>query len=252
MNLNSGAICSTLCPSDRARHCNFPLLFLNTIMLNTLKRLLRNTFYDTFVWDFRERGKAKTAIAAWQAAGKPVPPPEPVKRTTLADYGAAFGLETLIETGTLFGGTMYALRDQFKNLYSIELSPELAAKAQHRFRSTPQVQILQGDSGKLLPQLISGISQPCLFWLDGHYSGGVTAQGDLDTPILNEMRTIFAHPCKNHVILIDDARLFNGTDDYPTIDGLRAMCHAERPDYDFSVVNDIIRIHPARAVSTTY
>ena len=221
-------------------------------MLTTLKRQLRNVLFDTFLWDFRESGKTNTEIAAWLAAGKPVPPPSGVKYATLADYGAAFGLETLIETGTLHGGAIYALKNRFKKLYSIELSRELAATAQHRFHSHPHIKILQGDSGQLLPQLLSGVSQPCLFWLDGHYSGGVTAQGDLDTPILKEMRTIFDHPCNDHVILIDDARLFDGTDDYPTIDGLRALCEAERPDYNFSVVNDMIRIHPVRPVKTTY
>lgn len=221
-------------------------------MLTTLKRQLRNVLFDTFLWDFRESGKTKTEIAAWLAAGKPVPPPNGVKYATLADYGAAFGLETLIETGTLRGGAIYALKNRFKKLYSIELSRELAATAQHRFHSHPHIQILQGDSGQLLPQLLSGVSQPCLFWLDGHYSGGVTAQGDLETPILKEMRTIFDYPCNDHVILIDDARLFDGTDDYPTIDGLRALCEAERPDYNFSVVNDMIRIHPVRPVKTTY
>lgn len=221
-------------------------------MLTTSKRLLRKVFYDTFVLDLRERSRTKTAIAAWMAAGKPVPPPHGVKIATLAEYGSAFNLEILIETGTFQGDAIYGLKSRFKKVYSIELSSELAAKAQHRFRSNPHIQILQGDSGQLLSQVLSGISQPCLFWLDGHYSGGPTAQGDMDTPILKELRTVLDHPCKDHVILIDDARLFDGTKDYPTIDDLHVLCEARRPDYDFSVANDIIRIHPARPVKTTY
>jgi hypothetical protein len=126
-------------------------------MLTTLKELLRNVLFDIFVSDFRESGKTKTEIAAWLAAGKPVPPPNGVKYATLADYGAAFGLETLIETGTFRGGAIYALKNRFKKLYSIELSPELAATAQHRFYSHSHIQILQGDSGQLLPQFLSGI-----------------------------------------------------------------------------------------------
>ncbi len=191
-------------------------------------------------------------MVAWQQAGKPDPPPEAVKRVTLAEFGAAFHLDTFIETGTLFGGSLYALKNRFKTLYSIELSPEFAEKARHRFRSTPNIHILEGDSGVVLPKLMEKVTTPCLFWLDGHYSGGATAQSDLDTPILKELQTILDHPCKEHVILIDDARLFNGTDDYPTIDTLRQLFTAQRPNYEFSVANDSIRIHPSKPVHTTY
>jgi hypothetical protein len=52
-----------------------------------------------------------------------------------------------------------------------------------------------------------------LFWLDGHFCGGVSAHGDKGTPILEELNLILSHRVKEHVILIDDARLFNGTFD---------------------------------------
>ena len=50
---------------------------------------------------------------------------------------------------------------------------------------------------------------------------------------------------KNHVILIDDARLFNGTDDYPTLEELEALVHSFRPDYQVYVRHDAIRAHPS-------
>ncbi len=201
------------------------------------------------IWKSR---REERAVAAWRQAGKPVPPPEFVKRVTLAEFGAAFHIDTFIETGTLFGGSLYALKRHFKVLYSIELSPGLAMKARYRFRSTPHIHILQGDSGAVLPELLEKMTTPCLFWLDGHYSGGITAHSDLDTPILKELQSILDHPCKEHVILIDDARMFNGTDDYPTIGTLRQLFVTQRPDYEFSVVNDSIRIHPSKSVTTTY
>ncbi len=220
--------------------------------LGKFKNAARSLLEDTFLWDLRVGRREQLGVTAWQQAGKPVPPPELVKRVTLAEFGAAFHLDTFIETGTLFGGSLYALKGRFKVLYSIELSPELAEKARLRFRSTQHIHILQGNSGAVLPELLAKVTTPCLFWLDGHYSGGITAQSDLDTPILEELQAILDHPCKEHVILIDDARMFDGTHDYPTIDTLRQLVAAQRPSYEFSVANDSIRIHPPKSVKTTY
>lgn len=109
-----------------------------------------------------------------------------------------------------------AMKSTFERIYSIELNKEFFRKAKNRFAREGNIVILQGDSGEILPKLLDDLTEPALFWLDGHYSGGDTSRGESDTPISNELRTIFEHPIKNHVVLIDDARLFNGTNDYPT------------------------------------
>jgi hypothetical protein len=221
-------------------------------MLATVKAHVRDILMDSYLWNLRETIKEKREVAEWEKAGKPAPPPAVVKRQNLAAFGAAFGISTLVETGTFMGGTMYALKDQFKTLYSIELSPELVRRARRRFSAFPQINILEGDSGEVLGRLIPKFTEPALFWLDGHYSGGITALAQIETPIVKELRTILEHPVKNHVILIDDARLFDGTHDYPTIDELRQLIATERPDYDFAVVCDVIRMHPRRIVNTPY
>jgi hypothetical protein len=78
--------------------------------------------------------------------------------------------------------------------------------------------------------------------LDGHYSAGNTALGDRETPVSAEVAAILNHPVKGHVVLIDDARNFDGTHDYPTLTALRDYVHRVLPNADFSVENDIIRI----------
>jgi hypothetical protein len=220
--------------------------------MNPLVKKLRSLLRDTPAADLRDRIQNDRLISAWKASGMPAPPPEIIKRNVLSTYGQAFALNTLIETGTFQGQTPYVLRDRFKSIYSIELSSELAARATERFRSRPHIHILQGDSGELLPRLLASITEPCLFWLDGHYSGGETAQGNLDTPILKELDTIFSHRASGHVVLIDDARLFNGTQDYPTLEQLQAKFASDAPSYEFSVRNDIIRAHPPKDVASTY
>ena len=96
---------------------------------------------------------------------------------------------------------------------------------------------------------MSKLKQPCLFWLDAHYSAGVTAKGAIDTPIEKELKHIFRHEyAHRHVLLIDDARVFKGTNDYPTIQTIEAMTK-DAGYHLFSMEDDIIRVcnrHKAR------
>lgn len=138
---------------------------------------------------------------------------------------------------------MFAAKDGFDRLYSIELSNELYERAKKRLSRYKQVTLLHGDSGKVLPALLPSLNEPALFWLDAHYSGGITARADLDSPISAELDAVFNHPIKSHVILIDDARHFEGTGGYPTVQALRIAVSERRPDLAFDVSSDIIRIH---------
>lgn len=196
--------------------------------------------------------KNEFQMKSWEKAGKPVPPPHAVKERIVSYYVSLFGSETFIETGTYLGDMVYAVKDLFRNVVSIELSTDLWKRAENRFRKYPHIEIQQGDSGEVLQQLISRVSSPCLFWLDGHYSAGITAKGNSETPVMSELKAIFDHEVKNHVILIDDARCFDGTHDYPTLDELRDVITHLRPDYAFSVSNDVIRIHPQRDVRSQF
>ncbi len=218
-------------------------------MPSTFKMMLRPLYWmylDSPAGSLRQRSKSIEAEKAWRESGAPVPPPDAIKQKIVAAYGAEFQTAILIETGTFLGGMISAMRPRFKKLISIELSPVLSARAKLRFQRYPQIEILEGDSGTLLPTTLKNISQACLFWLDGHYSGGFTAKANIETPIVAELLTIFDHPVKNHVMLIDDARLFNGTQDYPTVEEVRELVQKHRPDYDCYVRNDVIRIHSKR------
>ena len=106
----------------------------------------------------------------------------------------------------------------------------------------PHINILRGDSSKVLPIILSKIDKPALFWLDGHYSAGITAKGDLNTPILKELKLILNHKIKKNIILIDDARCFVGKDDYPTIAELESFVKKINPNLSFKNEDDIIRI----------
>ncbi len=152
-------------------------------------------------------------------------------------------MQNLVETGTYRGDMIEACKDRFNKIYSIEIDPELWRQAKERFLKYPHVNILQGDSADVLPQILQKIEGPCVFWLDGHYSGGVTGKGERETPIVSELGHIRRHN-QPDVILIDDARLFNGTHDYPEISELRGKVLELWPENVFEVSDDVIRIYP--------
>jgi len=164
------------------------------------------------------------------------------KELLVMDYAKRFSIETFIETGTYKGEMVHAIAPNVKQVYSIELDEKLYILARERFKDSPNIRLLWGDSGKILPDILIDIKEPCLFWLDAHYSGGITAKGETNTPILKELSTILDSPY-GHVILIDDARCYVG-DDYPTIETIRGIVHKARPGWSFEIKDDIIRIYP--------
>lgn len=208
-------------------------------MLESIKQALKRTLPDEVIKLRRDL----EARRAWERQGRPSPPPHIVKEELIRDYARTFNTQILIETGTYLGDMVHAMKKSFARIVSFELDQKLAAQAQQRFAKDNHVEIVQGDSGKLLGDYLATINEPCLYWLDGHYSGGVTAKGALETPIKNELTAILSHPIEGHVILIDDARCFTGENDYPTLDELRSFVAERKPNHKFSVEHDVIRIH---------
>ena len=210
-------------------------------MFESIKQVIKKTLPE----DVIKLRRDLEARREWEKQGRPAPPPHIVKEELIRDYAKTFNTGILIETGTYLGDMVHAMRKTFSRIVSFELDQQLADQARNRFAKDNHIEIVQGDSGKLLGNYLETIDQPCLFWLDGHYSGGITAKGALETPIKNELNFILSHPVKNHVILIDDARCFTGENDYPTFDELQNLVHEQKRDLKFSVEHDVIRIHPA-------
>ncbi len=211
-------------------------------MIQLFKKFLKNTPIYPFLLRFQWERKKRKIINGWKKMGNPIPPPHLIKQETVKEYAQKFSTQILIESGTYLGDMVFAMKDVFNQIYSVELDSDLYMKTKERFANAQNIHIIQGDSSKALPDLLSLIKQPCLFWLDGHYSGGITTKGALNTPILEEVKYIFAHAVKDHIILIDDARHFIGQKDYPTIEHLKELVAKERPSWVFEVKDDIIRI----------
>lgn len=185
-------------------------------------------------------------ILQWREDGFPTPPPHAVKTGMLAHYMRTYGLNRFIETGTYQGCTLRKMAKLNYDCMSIELADELYAAAQRKFAGYPNVQLFHGDSGVVLPQILETLTEPALFWLDGHYSGGPTAKGEKDTPVSAELQAILSHDIANHVVLIDDARCFTGENDYPPLHELLATV-AANGGYRCEVHCDAIHLLPNSA-----
>lgn len=169
-------------------------------------------------------------------------PPVSIGWKMMKRYARIHNLHTFIETGTFRGDTLFALKDSFDRLYSIELGANLFSDAKKRFSDCKNVYLYKGDSAEVLPKLLETIEHPALFYLDGHWSDGVTARGSKDTPILLELESILTHKVKGHVILIDDARTFIGEGDYPTISEIEMFVKRINPSLNIEVRDDKIII----------
>lgn len=181
--------------------------------------------------------------------GRLASPPPVVKQRVVATYGERFGLRSLVETGTFEGAMVQAQRRRFDRIVSIELDPALHEEATRRFSSEPHIRLLQGDSSVVLEKVIAEIGEPCLFWLDAHYSEGRTARGSSDTPVAHELDLILRRG-RDDVILIDDAREFGSSPSYPTLEEIRDQVRETRPTWVVEVAEDVIRIHPPSTPET--
>ena len=217
-------------------------------MIRATQKIIKHILYDSRFVDVVKHSPLYGPIQwiqlqDWKNRGRPIPPPSIVKQRAVREYAARFSLNVLIETGTYMGYMVDATMDTFIRIFTIELNDALFERARKRFARFAHITVIQGDSGKVLPNILANITQPCLFWLDAHHTFGTTAEAELETPIVQELRHILGHPADGHVILIDDARLFIGQNDYPALEDLRASILVEHPEWVFDIQDDVIRIY---------
>jgi hypothetical protein len=179
------------------------------------------------------------------SGGKPSSTKE--KQQLVMRVAKQYEVKTLVETGTYLGAMVYATKDFFSKIITIELSDELALNAKQKFEKYPSIEVLQGDSGKVLPIVVPKLDTPAIFWLDGHFSQGITARGEKDAPVSEELGSIekSIHKGIKHIILLDDARLFLDSGHqtgYPHLSEVEAWVNKHLPGYRTRVEEDVIVI----------
>ncbi|OGF24903.1 hypothetical protein A2331_06065 [Candidatus Falkowbacteria bacterium RIFOXYB2_FULL_34_18] len=189
-------------------------------MINHLKKIIKKTplfYFFKLYWRVQDYFRKKNEkINPGASSGL-------CKYKIVKKYAEKYNLDTLIETGTFLGEMVNASKNNFNTIYSIESNKRLYGLAKKRFKKNKNVKILYGDSSNKLNKVIKKQKTPALFWLDAHYSGGITTKKEKETPIREELAQIFNNFKTGNIILIDDARLFVGKRDYPRIEEIKKM-----------------------------
>ena len=148
-----------------------------------------------------------------------------IKREILRSLIMNYSLETVVETGTYLGDTTRFLSQYVKKIYSIEIGTQLATMARRRFKRKPEIEIMLGDSGELLEELLLEINGNVLFFLDGHFSEGITSTSlSYETPLIRELQVLSkSRNLPQSIIVIDDAHELSKGNDYPSENEIKSI-----------------------------
>lgn len=130
--------------------------------------------------------------------------------------------DTFVETGTHIGTTIFAIAPYFNELHTIELSKQFYdyCKQIASNNNVTNITFYNGSSDSVIKELCTKILKPAIFFLDSHWSKENTARGEVDVPLLNELKFIKERN-KPDIVIIDDYRLFgeggNGEVDWTDI-----------------------------------
>ncbi|HKW74686.1 MAG TPA: hypothetical protein VJN64_04110 [Terriglobales bacterium] len=176
----------------------------------------------------------------WKLRGEPVRPPHLVKQRTVRDYTERYGLTVLVEAGTYYGEMVAAMKNHFDEIYSVEYDHALAARAQKKFARWPHIHIIEGDSQKVIPEVVAKLRQAALFWLDAGYYGWAGTHGNRQR-LTTELDAILSART-DHIILMDDAHGLNGQSGAPTVEQLKQQIESRFPGRVVEVRQNILRI----------
>ena len=201
-----------------------------------MKKILKN-FPPLAVVEFIQKHRG---MSQWSKRDFLENSPQIVKQKVFLKYGIKDAV--WVETGTYLGTTTSYLSDLFPHVYSVEPEPKLYAAACNRFKGK-NVSLFNDVSENIFPSLLPKLSGNINFWLDGHYSAGITFKGEKDCPVEDELIAIEQNfdNFNKISILIDDVRCFlpnnSSNTDYPSIDYL--VDWARRMNFHWRIEHDI-------------
>jgi len=155
-------------------------------------------------------------------------------------------LDTFVEGGTYTGGTALLMSDFFHKVYTIEKSDDMYEIANKNIDARHNITLLKGDTREHLEKIVSE-NNNLLFWLDAHWSCGLTYGENDECPLIQELEIIFAQQ-KNFAILIDDARQFLAPPPEPhkyyNWPSLKEIINVLPQGFSITVFEDVIYLVP--------
>ncbi len=168
-----------------------------------------------------------------------------IPRDIVVEFQQKGAIENFIETGTYKGGTCFWAARHFKNVYTIEIDPEISKETASRKDCPTNIQFYVGNSKDVMPELVRELEGRSFFWLDGHWCGVTEIGKDMECPLMDEIDSLSA--LKDSVILIDDARAFLGplppphdSKQWPRVDEVIVSLKKSFPDSFVTIIDDVI------------
>ncbi len=107
------------------------------------------------------------------------------------------GFRTFVETGTFRGDTALWASTRFDRVRTGELSEALVRAARDRLAPCRNVEVLHGHSVEALTKLVPTLTEPAVFWLDSHWCGGSSSDGENEEcPLLGELNVLGRSSCR--------------------------------------------------------
>jgi hypothetical protein len=95
----------------------------------------------------------------------------------------------------------FSLEPYFSKLYTVEVSEKYYSSTKSRYHGN-KINFLLGDSSIVFESLLPTISDKCVFFLDGHWSGGDTGHSNKDCPLEEELALIYSLFTNAAIIII--------------------------------------------------
>jgi hypothetical protein len=160
-------------------------------------------------------------------------------------------IDTFVETGTYLGASIAWASENFRRVWTIEISETYLASAQARHADLEHVNYVLGDSATEIAKVCASLPGPALFWLDAHAGAGFFAPED-NCPLLAEVEAV-VQSAYDHCIFIDDARAFLAPPPppfnyrtWPTLEQILAAIARKPGDYHVVAICDALIAVPGR------
>lgn len=141
-------------------------------------------------------------------------------------------IDTVVQTGTCYGGTTSFFKDVVKNVHSVQIDEKCYNFSKSRLTQS-NVHFHLGSSPEILQTLLPSLPGKKLFYLDAHNANAC--------PLLQQIQKIGKY-CKDSIIVIHDFMVPNKRFGYDTYNGhplnmeyiSKKIEHAYTNGYDYS------------------